>query len=75
MTPLEHIPPPDSAPDHLPPCSYTPAVAGFYRLHVTHKGAPLPRTPFSVQVGAGCWWVSGWVSGWVGGWVGLCAHV
>ena len=31
-------------------CTYTPAAPGFYRLHLAHKGAPLPRTPFSVQV-------------------------
>ncbi|GAB4815949.1 hypothetical protein N2152v2_002995 [Parachlorella kessleri] len=31
-------------------CCYTPPAPGFYRLHVSHGKAPLPRTPFSVQV-------------------------
>lgn len=43
-------------------CTYKALAPGFYRLHVTHGGAPLPRTPFSVQVSrpgeaprASCW--------------------
>lgn len=29
---------------------YTPCQPGFYRLHLACRGAPLPGTPFSVQV-------------------------
>ncbi|KAI3425374.1 hypothetical protein D9Q98_009138 [Chlorella vulgaris] len=31
-------------------CSYTAPTPGYWRLHISCRGQPLPRTPFSVQV-------------------------
>ncbi len=33
-------------------CTYTPPAAGFYRLTLALRGAPVGGSPFSVQAGA-----------------------
>jgi len=32
-------------------CTYTPPAAGFYRLTLALRGAPVGGSPFSVQAG------------------------